>query len=96
MKNFEAGILAILGLLIAVSCARPAQSDLAAEREALLQRHREWSEAASGDDLEHLLTFWADDAVIYPAVVGKDANRQFLAEKRSVPGSRGHCTRKNA
>lgn len=90
LMKFSVGILAIPGLFFALSCAQPAQPDLEAARQALLQRDREWSQAASGDDLERLLSFWADDAVIYPAgapaVVGKDAIRQFLKEKRNIPG----------
>ncbi|HYN25524.1 MAG TPA: hypothetical protein VES69_10830 [Pyrinomonadaceae bacterium] len=39
--------------------------DLALERTRLLQRDAEWAAAASeGHDLERVLSFWTDDAVV--------------------------------
>ncbi len=41
--------------------------DLAAERSLLLQRDAEWAAAASeGLDLERVLSYWTDDAIVMP------------------------------
>ena len=64
--------------------------DLALERTRLLQRDAEWAAAASeGRDLELVLSFWTDDAVVLapglPAVVGKDALRQYVQGGMEIP-----------
>lgn len=67
--------------------------DLTLERTRLLQRDSEWAAAASeGRDLERVLSFWTDDAVVLapgiPAVVGKDALRQYVQGSVQIPGFR--------
>jgi ketosteroid isomerase-like protein len=66
--------------------------DLAAERTRLLQRDAEWATAASeGRDLERILSYWTDDAVVLapglPVVVGKDALRLYVQAVCRFPGS---------
>lgn len=52
--------------------------DLALERTRLLQRDAEWAAAASeGRDLELVLSFWTDDAVVLAP--GLPARRQGCA-----------------
>lgn len=90
MKNGTRMFFLALGLA-AAGCAQPvAPVDIEAERQALLQLDREWSEAASSDDMDRLLGFWAEDGVIYPAgapaVVGKEAIREFIERNREIPG----------
>jgi ketosteroid isomerase-like protein len=65
-------------------------SDL--ERTRLLQRDAEWAAAASeGRDLELVLSYWTDDAVVLapgmPAVIGKDALRRYVQESLQSPAS---------
>src|SRR5215208_1183892 len=67
--------------------------DLASEKIRLLRRDAEWSAAASeGRDLELILSFWTDDAVVLPpglpAVVGKAALRQYVEGGMKIPGFR--------
>ena len=67
--------------------------DLAAERNRLIQRDAEWSIAASeGRDVERILSYWTDDAVVLPpglpAVVGKAALRQYVEGSMQIPGFR--------
>jgi uncharacterized protein (TIGR02246 family) len=67
--------------------------DLAAERIRLLERDAEWAAAAfEGRDPELVLSFWTDDAVVIPpglpAVVGKDALRQYVRASMQIPGFR--------
>lgn len=61
------------------------------ERERLLERDRAWSELASQQgDVEEILDYWTDDAVVVPPgmppVRGKDALRAYVTGTRSIPG----------
>jgi ketosteroid isomerase-like protein len=67
--------------------------DLAAERTRLLRRDAEWAAAASeGSDVERVLSYWTDDAVVMPpglpAVVGKAALRRYVEGSMQIPGFR--------
>jgi ketosteroid isomerase-like protein len=69
--------------------ARAFQNEAA--RAALRQADTEWAElAANGKDLERIVSFWTDDAVIYPPreapVVGKQAIRTYVGESLKIPG----------
>jgi ketosteroid isomerase-like protein len=65
--------------------------DLEHERERLLQRDAEWAALASqGQDVERILSFWTDDARVYPpgmpALTGKPAIRSYVAGALAIPG----------
>jgi ketosteroid isomerase-like protein len=65
--------------------------DLVAERDLLLKRDAEWATAASeGSDLERVLSYWTDDAIVMPpglpAVIGKAALREYLKASMNIPG----------
>lgn len=67
--------------------------DWASERAQLLKRDAEWAAASSeGRDLERILSYWADDAIVLPpglpAVVGKPAVRQYVQGSLRIPGFR--------
>jgi ketosteroid isomerase-like protein len=67
--------------------------DLEQERKNLERRDAEWSALASeGRDVEAILSYWTDDAVVIPpglpAVSGKDALRQYVTESLRIPGFR--------
>ena len=54
------------------------KSDIDAEKARLLRRDAEWVLVASeGRDIERILSFWTDDAVVLPpdlpAIIGKAA-----------------------
>jgi uncharacterized protein (TIGR02246 family) len=71
---------------LAACAARP---DLSAEREAILSTDREWARAAAERDLDRIVSFWADDAILLPpgepARIGKEAIRAFVASSLSTP-----------
>lgn len=78
-------------ILVAVAiaaCARPV--DLDREREALLRTDKEWAAVVSSGDVEKIVSYWADDAIVLPpgapALVGKQAIRTFVADSLKVPG----------
>jgi len=64
--------------------------DHAAQTESLLQADREWAAAAAAGDVQHLTTFWADDAINFfpgaPPALGKEAIRELVKRNRSRPG----------
>lgn len=81
--------LGLAGVALAISaCTRPV--DVAGEREALLKTDREWASVVPTGDLDRIVSYWSDNAVVFPpgapAVVGKPAIRTFVAESLKVPG----------
>jgi uncharacterized protein (TIGR02246 family) len=78
-----------LALLLA-GAAPAAGVDVAAERAALARADTAWSEAAVARDVEKVLSYWTDDATVYPpgqpAVVGKEALRSFVTAGFAMPG----------
>jgi hypothetical protein len=65
--------------------------NLATEREHLLRRDAEWAEVAlEGHDIERILSYWTDDAVVLapglPRVSGKAALREYVQGSNAIPG----------
>jgi len=61
------------------------------EKNLLLERDAEWAVAASeGKDIEHILSFWTDDAIVmphgFPSVIGKNELRQYIESSLLIPG----------
>ena len=86
-------------LLLLIGCSTR-QFDAAAEGRRLLQRDAEWAQAATqGTDLDRILSYWADDAVVMepgqPAYVGKAAIRAYVASSLQTPGFRIHWVSSN-
>ena len=87
-------LLLVAGGLLA-GCSRP--FDAAAEEASLLKRDAEWADAAaSGQDVEKIISYWTDDAVVIPpgqhVVEGKAAIRTFVIESLKIPGFKIHWT----
>jgi len=80
--------LVVLGLLAGLSAACGSSVNVEQERDALLQRDREWSDSAK--DLEKFLSFFAPDASIYPPgmpiATGAAAIRDSFTKMASMPG----------
>ena len=80
--------IAALSLLPALASAQAPRSD--PPRIALLQTDMEWARfAATGKDVEKILSYWSDDAVVYPpgvaAVSGKAAIRSYISTSLRTP-----------
>ena len=65
--------------------------NLTEEKERLLKRDAEWAKlAAAGRDIEGMLSYWTEDAIVIPpglpAVVGKSALRQYVESSMKLPG----------
>jgi ketosteroid isomerase-like protein len=64
--------------------------DTASEGEKLMQTSRDWSKAASTGNVDSILKYWADDAVVMSpgeaALVGKPAIRKMIEDVTKLPG----------
>ncbi|MCB9838250.1 MAG: nuclear transport factor 2 family protein [Phycisphaeraceae bacterium] len=70
-------------------CTLP-QPEWKSAEAALLEADFAWNRAAAGNDLDALIAFWTEDAVIGfqdgpPPIVGRDAIRDFLVANRDDP-----------
>ena len=84
-------LLIAVPVVLSVSLPASAQSSKEeAARAALLKTDTEWAEAAGTKDVERIVSFWTDDAVIYPPgeapVAGKEAIRKYVGESLNIPG----------
>jgi len=82
--------VAVLVFLATAASSAPPPPKMDPARAALLQTDIEWArQAALGKDVERIVSFWADDAVVYPPrevpVVGKVAIRKYVAGSLKVP-----------
>jgi ketosteroid isomerase-like protein/heme-degrading monooxygenase HmoA len=58
---------------------------------AILETDKKWAEAvAEGKDIDRMISFWADDAAVFPpgmpAVIGKAAIKEFVHHSLAIPG----------
>src|SRR3989337_783756 len=87
MKN----LIVIANVLLLLSCNQQ-KVDTKAEGEKVMQLSREWSNAASTGDVEKIVRYWADDAVVIsagePVLNGKQAIRKMVEESYKMPGFR--------
>ena len=63
------------------------------ERERLLARDAQWAKLASeSGDIDEIVSYWTDDAVVIPAgmpsLVGREALRGYVEGTRTIPGFR--------
>jgi ketosteroid isomerase-like protein len=79
-----------ISLLLAACPAAPAKPDLDAEKAALMQTSRDWAATVPAGNIDSILSFWSDDAVLMPpdepALVGKDAIRNYVTGALAIPG----------
>lgn len=68
------------------------QSDPIAEQEVLMQASRDWSRAASTGNVDAIVSYWADDAVVMmpdlPTYRGKEPIRKYVEASLKLPGFR--------
>src|SRR5262245_21204018 len=69
--------------------------DARSEGEKLLRRDAEWADlAAAGKDVERVVSYWSDDAVLIfpgqPVLEGKAAIRAYVTDCFHTPGFKIH------
>jgi ketosteroid isomerase-like protein len=82
--------IAISSLLIITACKNH-QPDLKAEEASILKIDSAWSVLASeGKDVEKIISYWSDDAVVaqpgQPLIKGKEALRKMITDSYKIPG----------
>lgn len=86
-------IIVLVTLFVAGGCARPG-FDAEAEGKRLLNRDAEWAAASGGKNVENIISYWTDDAIIVPpgqpVVEGKAAIRTFVSDSLKIPGFQIH------
>lgn len=83
----------LLSCLLAAGLAACAgRPDPAAEEAKLMETSRAWSRAAAGGDVDAILAYWADDALVLPpgqpALRSRAALRAYLETSMKTPGFR--------
>ncbi len=90
MKSFYL-VLTILVVAALTSCTAPPPPapNLAQEEAAIRSADAQWLAAAKARDLEKSVSFWADDAVVYPMqsipLNGSNAIREFVGSSFASP-----------
>jgi ketosteroid isomerase-like protein len=90
MQRLRAAAVVVVSLgALAAGCATVSNGER--EKEALLRVDREWAAAAAeGKDVERIVSFWSDDATVFPAggpvLHGKAAIRAYVQESLALPG----------
>jgi uncharacterized protein (TIGR02246 family) len=84
--------IAMILLVVTVTSCNPRKVDTKAEGEKVMQLSKEWSQAAFRGDVEKIIGYWADDAVVMsagePVLNGKQAIRKMVEESYKMPGFR--------
>ena len=85
----------ILAAVFALAACGAAKFDAASESAKLQRRDAEWADLASaGKNVDSVVSYWTEDAVIIepgqPAVEGKAAIRNYVAESFKIPGFKIH------
>lgn len=82
-------ILAAAMLLTITACNKPT-IDQQVEAEKLMELSRSWAKSVKDKDVEKMLSYWADDAIVMspnePSVVGIEALRGMVERSMKIPG----------
>jgi uncharacterized protein (TIGR02246 family) len=77
-------------IFIAMTGCNMQKVDMKTEGEKVMQASREWSQTASTGNVEKILSYWTDDAVVIspgqPALKGKNEIRQMVEGSFKTPG----------
>ncbi len=77
-------------VLVTVTSCNQKETDTKAESQKLMQTSREWSQHAASKDVEKILSYWTDDALVIsagePALKGKAGIRQMVEGSFKSPG----------
>src|SRR5437868_2066955 len=87
--------LALMVLPFLVFSCSQRDFDSVAEGQKLLRRDAEWADLATdGKDIEKIVSYWSDDAVLIfpgqPVLEGKAAIREYVTASLNTPGIKIH------
>lgn len=88
MKNYQVILVAVV--LLTFTACNNQLVDQQAEEERLMELSREWAQSVKDRDVEKMLSYWADDAIVMSAneaaVVGIDALRGMVESSMQIEG----------
>ena len=77
-------------LSAALTSCNTQKVDTKADEEQIRHNHADWDKIAATGDIEKILVYWTEDAVIMapgqPIIHGKDAIRKMLQDNKNIPG----------
>jgi ketosteroid isomerase-like protein len=77
-------------VLLTAACAPPPPPDYEAMGKALLARDSAWLASAATGNVETVISYWSDDALVIPPgqppIEGKAALRAYITEMMKIPG----------
>lgn len=77
-------------LVVITACNEQQEVDTISEGEKLMQTSREWSQVAASKNVDSILHYWTDDAIVLSAgeapLKGKDAIRGMVEGSMKDPG----------
>lgn len=89
MNNRPIIFIVLFSIILFTGCSNY-DVDREAEQNKLMQLSRNWSDLAQTGNIDTLLTFWAEDAVMMPPgqppLKGKEAIRSFVEASAQIPG----------
>lgn len=86
--TFFKSLLISTFLLTTFSC-QPKKVDTKEEAEKLMQASRDWAKAANSRDIDKIMSYWTDDAILYsagePELKGQKAIREMVSASMKDP-----------
>lgn len=65
-------------------------TDIKSEQLKLLSTDREWSTAIAGGNIDRIVSFWTENAILYfpeaPVVIGRESIEKIIKKYRSISG----------
>jgi ketosteroid isomerase-like protein len=83
-------LILISVMMLTITACTQNTIDQQAEAEKLMELSRSWAKSVKDKDIEKMLSYWADDAIVMspnePSVVGIEALRGMVERSMKIPG----------
>jgi len=83
-------IISVTVMMLTITACTQNTIDQQAEAEKLMELSRSWAKSVKDKDIEKMLSYWADDAIVMspnePSVVGIEALRGMVERSMKIPG----------
>jgi ketosteroid isomerase-like protein len=83
-------LISVTVMMLTITACTQNSIDQQAEAEKLMELSRSWAKSVKDKDIEKMLSYWADDAIVMspnePSVVGIEALRGMVERSMKIPG----------
>jgi ketosteroid isomerase-like protein len=83
-------LISVTVMMLIITACTQNTIDQQAEAEKLIELSRSWAKSVKDKDIEKMLSYWADDAIVMspnePSVVGIEALRGMVERSMKIPG----------